>query len=172
MDLQELKGNIRVFCRVRPLLVDDEDSEQAQSVVQYPQVGELAGRGIDLVQAEGKNGILFHLALYCSCYRLLMILNAGQKYTFSFDKVFGPEITQENVFEEISQLVQSALDGYKVTIFDPSPFSLYLSPPLSCTCMCARAHAVIGRHGHIHMETDMGTCTHTGIYTDKQTQQT
>ncbi|KAH7282430.1 hypothetical protein KP509_35G030400 [Ceratopteris richardii] len=91
--IQELKGNIRVFCRVRPLLVDGEDTEQSQSVVQYPQFGELFGRGIDLVQAD------------------------GQKYTFSFDKVFGPETTQENIFEEISQLVQSALDGYKVCIF-------------------------------------------------------
>ncbi|MCO5572766.1 hypothetical protein L7F22_026525 [Adiantum nelumboides] len=91
--IQELKGNIRVFCRVRPLIVDDEEHEMAQSVVQYPQAAELVGRGIDLVQAE------------------------GQKYAFSFDKVFGPEISQEYVFEEISQLVQSALDGYKVCIF-------------------------------------------------------
>ncbi|KAI5075513.1 hypothetical protein GOP47_0009589 [Adiantum capillus-veneris] len=91
--IQELKGNIRVFCRVRPLIVDEEDNELAHSVVQYPQAGELVGHGIDLVQAE------------------------GQKYAFSFDKVFGPDVSQENVFEEISQLVQSALDGYKVCIF-------------------------------------------------------
>nr|AMS24245.1 kinesin 14-Ib protein [Marsilea vestita] len=91
--IQELKGNIRVFCRVRPLLVEDEDGEQVQSVVQYPQFGDLVGRGIELTQAE------------------------GQKYAFSFDKVFGPDFTQANVFEEISQLVQSALDGYKVCIF-------------------------------------------------------
>nr|AMS24246.1 kinesin 14-Ic protein [Marsilea vestita] len=89
--IQELKGNIRVFCRVRPLL-GDEDPEHVPAV-QYPQYGDLVGRGVELVQTE------------------------GQKYTFSFDKVFGPDMKQENVFEEISQLVQSALDGYKVCIF-------------------------------------------------------
>ena len=53
MYIQELKGNVRVFCRVRPLLVEDEDSEQSQSVVQYPQFGDLVGRGIELIQADG-----------------------------------------------------------------------------------------------------------------------
>ncbi|XP_076942047.1 kinesin-like protein KIN-14D [Bidens hawaiensis] len=86
----ELKGNIRVFCRVRPLLPDDGPA--AEATVSFPSSLELAGRGIDLHQS-------------------------GQRYPFTFDKVFDHNATQQEVFMEISQLVQSALDGYKVCIF-------------------------------------------------------
>ncbi|KAF5742204.1 Kinesin 1 [Tripterygium wilfordii] len=87
----ELKGNIRVFCRVRPLLPEDCATTEV-SVISYPSSTESLGRGIDLIQS-------------------------GQKYPFTFDKVFNHEASQQDVFVEISQLVQSALDGYKVCIF-------------------------------------------------------
>ncbi|KAI5386310.1 kinesin-like protein KIN-14D isoform X1 [Lathyrus oleraceus] len=87
----ELKGNIRVFCRVRPLL--REDRSETNMVVSYPTSIEMLGRGIELGQ------------------------NAGQKHLFTFDKVFNHDASQHDVFTEISQLVQSALDGYKVCIF-------------------------------------------------------
>ncbi|XP_027172595.1 kinesin-like protein KIN-14N [Coffea eugenioides] len=87
----ELKGNIRVFCRVRPLLSDDAGNPEMK-VISFPTAMESLGRGIDLSQN-------------------------GQKHSFTFDKVFMPDASQEDVFVEISQLVQSALDGYKVCIF-------------------------------------------------------
>ncbi|XP_040990128.1 kinesin-like protein KIN-14N [Juglans microcarpa x Juglans regia] len=87
----ELKGNIRVFCRVRPILPDDGITTEVK-VITYPSSIEALGRGIDVVQN-------------------------GQKHSFTFDKVFMPDATQDDVFTEISQLTQSALDGYKVCIF-------------------------------------------------------
>lgn len=46
--VQELKGNIRVFCRVRPLLPDENSTEQ--KYISYPTSMEVLGRGVDLVQ--------------------------------------------------------------------------------------------------------------------------
>ncbi|KAL6651976.1 hypothetical protein ACP70R_010901 [Stipagrostis hirtigluma subsp. patula] len=88
----ELKGNIRVFCRVRPLLFHGDSNGVEGASISYPTSVESAGRGIDLI-------------------------NQGQKVSFSYDKVFDHDASQEDVFVEISQLVQSALDGYKVCIF-------------------------------------------------------
>lgn len=40
-----------------------------------------------------------------------------KNWSFTFDKVFGAASTQNDIFTEISQLVQSAMDGYQVCIF-------------------------------------------------------
>ncbi|KAH1228730.1 Kinesin-like protein KIN-14M [Glycine max] len=49
--------------------------------------------------------------------RAIDLAQNGQKHSFTFDKVFTPEASQEEAFVEISQLVQSALDGYKFCFF-------------------------------------------------------
>ena len=37
--------------------------------------------------------------------------------TFQFDKVFGPEDSQQEVFEDVKDVVRSVIDGQKVCIF-------------------------------------------------------
>eukprot|EP00898_Chlorokybus_atmophyticus_P007759 jgi/Chlat1/7985/Chrsp7S00627 len=93
--IQELKGNIRVFCRVRPAGVEENASSSMQPApILFPQAAELQGRGIELVPTPG-----------------------AATYPFTFDRVFDGNASQGEVFVEISELVQSALDGYKVCIF-------------------------------------------------------
>lgn len=82
--LQELKGNIRVFCKIRPVLPEDNHKTMSR---------------IDTTE------------------RSITVYKQDKPCKFFFDRVFPPTATNSDVFEEISQLVQSALDGYKVCIF-------------------------------------------------------
>ncbi|CAA0828237.1 P-loop nucleoside triphosphate hydrolases superfamily protein with CH (Calponin Homology) domain [Striga hermonthica] len=86
--VQDLKGNIRVYCRVRPFL---SGQFNCLSTVDHIEEGTI------MINTLAKNG-------------------KGQK-SFNFNKVFGPSATQEEVFSDTRPLVRSVLDGYNVCIF-------------------------------------------------------
>lgn len=86
--VQELKGNIRVFCRIRPRLGDESTATSGD-------VFNVADKSIEVSSNSKGPGAT----------------------KFTFDHVFRPHSSQEDVFTEISQLVQSSLDGYRVCIF-------------------------------------------------------
>lgn len=96
--VQELKGNIRVFCRVRPTLESDVADEAR---IEYPDATE-DSKEVELRGPEEKSSLG---------------TITTKKSAFSFDRVFNPGSQNAEVFDEISQLVQSALDGYNVCIF-------------------------------------------------------
>ncbi|EPE02126.1 kar3 protein [Ophiostoma piceae UAMH 11346] len=95
---QELKGNIRVMCRVRPAM---EGVESEEAKIGFPDA-RTSSTQIDVIGPEEKSS-----------------LGAISRKTmpFEFDRVFAPAVQNAEVFDEISQLVQSALDGYNVCIF-------------------------------------------------------
>ncbi|KOC65509.1 Protein claret segregational, partial [Habropoda laboriosa] len=95
--IQELKGNIRVFCRVRPRTPKELD--KALCTMNF--VDECT---IEIGKSDGPEG--------ASCGKL-----KRARQEFSFDKIFPPSTKQETVFEELAMLVQSALEGYNVCVF-------------------------------------------------------
>ncbi|MCJ1404305.1 kinesin-like nuclear fusion protein [Xylographa trunciseda] len=97
--VQELKGNIRVFCRVRPSLDSDPTGDKAR--ISFPD-DEGDSKEVEILGLEEKSSLG---------------KVTTKKNAFAFDRVFTPAAQNADVFDEISQLVQSALDGYNVCIF-------------------------------------------------------
>lgn len=102
--VQDLRGNIRVFVRCRPFLSSD---------------------GLDLsihqeVIPSTNSHLLFHDD-ECS----LSVLNqhgntnvsATKPHQFTFDHIFKSNTNQEDIYKEVSDLVQSVMDGYRVCVF-------------------------------------------------------
>ncbi|XP_065861662.1 kinesin-like protein KIN-14Q isoform X2 [Euphorbia lathyris] len=85
----ELKGNIKVFCRCRPLNAEE--------------IALGASMAIDFETANDGE--------------LTVISNGLPRKTFKFDAVFSPQADQANVFEDTAPFATSVLDGYNVCIF-------------------------------------------------------
>lgn len=98
--LQELRGNIRVFVRCRPFLPGDGE--------EYPNAENLDPNVGGCVRFH-KDGTSVSLSSSSS--------TRSTPQVFNFDQVFKCDSSQDEVFSEVSDLVQSALDGYKVCIF-------------------------------------------------------
>ncbi|CAI0406078.1 unnamed protein product [Linum tenue] len=82
-------GNIRVFCRCRPLNME-EASSRPQTVVEF---------------TDAKDGDLG------------VLMNGSNKKIYKFDRVYTPKDDQCDVFEDASPVATSVLDGYNVCIF-------------------------------------------------------
>jgi kinesin family protein C1 len=89
-EVVELRGNNRVFCRIRPGNDGADVALAAQETRDCIDVNEIVQR---LNREE------------------VRLTN------YQFDRVFGPSVTQSNLFAEVAPLIQSAFDGYPVCIF-------------------------------------------------------
>ncbi|CAJ1078433.1 kinesin-like protein KIF25 [Xyrichtys novacula] len=97
--LVELRGNIRVHCRVRPVLHFDhvESSTSASGSAASEEVVTAFSDDTVMVNCL-KTGLPVHNKM------------------FEFERVHGPEDSQDAVFEEVKPLLTSLLDGYNVCI--------------------------------------------------------
>ncbi|KAF5201284.1 Kinesin-like protein kin-14l [Thalictrum thalictroides] len=86
-DLLTAKGNVKVYCRTRPLFEDE-----GSSIVEYPD-------DFTIRINTGDDSV------------------TNQKKDFEFDRVYGPHVGQGELFHDVQPVVQSALDGYNVSIF-------------------------------------------------------
>lgn len=84
--IEDMKGKIRVYCRVRPISTKEKEMGSASIVNIMDEF---------TVKVDTKYG----------------------PKLFNFDSAFGPEATQEKVFEDTKRLVQSAVDGFNVCFF-------------------------------------------------------
>lgn len=83
-----MKGKIRVYCRIRPFS-NSEKEDPTKFINCYEMPDEMS----------------------------ISIGEGNRKKDYNFDSVFGPDSTQEEVFDETKRLIQSAVDGYNVCIF-------------------------------------------------------
>ncbi|KAE8810010.1 Kinesin-4 [Hordeum vulgare] len=84
--LQEVRGNIRVFCRIRPLM---------------------NSKSISSIEHVGNDGSI----MVCDPYK-----PQTTRKIFQFNKNFGPTTTQDEIYRETQSLIRSVMDGYNVCI--------------------------------------------------------
>ncbi|KAK5128032.1 hypothetical protein LTR85_005149 [Meristemomyces frigidus] len=94
----ELRGNIRVFIRTRPLLTGENEPAR----VEYPDVDSL----------DGGKEMVVHAPTTLSATGK----ERNEKHAYAFDRTFGPGTANQQVFEDCKDLIQSVVDGYNVSI--------------------------------------------------------
>ncbi|XP_033998945.1 kinesin-like protein KIF25 [Trematomus bernacchii] len=97
--LVELRGNIRVHCRVRPVLPFDHVPSSTPG--SWPALSE------EVVSTVSDDTVMVN------CIKTGMPVHNKM---YEFERVHGPEESQDAVFEEVKPLLTSLLDGYNVCI--------------------------------------------------------
>ncbi|CAN7939478.1 unnamed protein product, partial [Ixodes hexagonus] len=85
--VEDLKGKIRVYCRIKPKSGSQLNNKTFVTVLEPT-----------------------------DDYTLIVHTQRGDK-EFTFDRIFLPQQNQDEIFAETNSLVQSAMDGYNVCIF-------------------------------------------------------
>lgn len=98
IELLKIKGNIRVFCRIRPFN-SRERAENAEMGVEIDW-DDPSRRHIKVLEAPAQNG---HSKVNAENYQ--------------FDRCFGMDSKQSDIFEDVQGLIQASFEGFNITVF-------------------------------------------------------
>ncbi|KAJ1473021.1 P-loop containing nucleoside triphosphate hydrolase protein, partial [Baffinella frigidus] len=104
--LQELRGNIRVICRIKPAA----DPAQPPILTMRGPVKPL-GFGLEITDPSQTREVVRGTPTP------MRVGGLREAARFVFDHVLEPQTSQAEVFDEVAEMVESVLDGYKVCIF-------------------------------------------------------
>lgn len=117
-ELQDLRGNIRVFCRIRPeknpqfIMKEVNKSNPDDSVNDEDTLSKFDRSQLEVLMPESVSD-----KFVSSPKKPKNNDTSNNSTIFTFDRIFDETASNNDVFDEVSQLVQSSLDGYKVCIF-------------------------------------------------------
>ncbi|ESO93373.1 hypothetical protein LOTGIDRAFT_232780 [Lottia gigantea] len=94
--LMELRGNIRVHCRLRPLKAFDCGTEDHTTL--------------------GKPGSKSEIVAHCYDDENICVKTSKHNKVFEYERVYNPSEKQDIVFDEVQPMLTSLLDGYNVCI--------------------------------------------------------
>jgi kinesin family member C1 len=95
--IQDLKGNIRVFCRLKPTIEKE--------------------KGYKVQLDKGTKGTSSVKIIIPQKSNVGKEKQTLKTHEFSFDHVFDGKTTQEEIFKEMEPLIESCIDGFNVCVF-------------------------------------------------------
>jgi len=124
--VQAVRGDVRVICRIRPFVEDDDMEEGIRPTVEQVDFFTLKLSTNKMNQKASNDPAKFedfvdanlpstsNLAS-ASLLPTNKVTEASSNFRFN-GRVLGPRSTQDDVFSEVQGLVQSAVDGYNVLL--------------------------------------------------------
>lgn len=94
--LMELRGNIRVHSRIRPLMDFDSGGEDIKTL--------------------GSPGSKSEVVVHFVDDENVCVRTSKHNKVFEFERVYSPAEAQESVFDEVQPMMTSLLDGYNICI--------------------------------------------------------
>lgn len=122
---EELKGTIRVYCRVKGSYEGDS-GEPAKFTFPDGEDSRVSS-GSRKSTSSTNSGVSSENQARRLCQKRTLAITSTRKnatstgtsektHEFEYDRVFGPQASQSDVFEEVSGLVDCAVDGFRVCV--------------------------------------------------------